>query len=69
MYLLGLLFRVWEHGVMMCCGNVISSRFCFILKKNVSWFRSLQEFSDNHLLIQSVFGLIEMSLSIVMWDK
>ena len=29
MYLLGLLFRVQEHWVMMCCGNVIFRRFCF----------------------------------------
>ena len=30
MHFLGLLFRVREHGVMMCCFNVIF-RFCFIL--------------------------------------
>ena len=31
MYLFGLLFCVREHGVMMCCGNLIFMRFCFIL--------------------------------------
>ena len=31
MYLFGLLFRVQEHGVMMCCGDLILMRFCFIL--------------------------------------
>ena len=31
MYLFGLLFCVQEHGVMICCGNVIFIRFCFIL--------------------------------------
>ena len=31
MYLFGLLFRVQDHGVMMCSGNLIFMRFCFIL--------------------------------------
>ena len=31
MYFLGLLFRVWEYAVMMCCRNVICRRFCLIL--------------------------------------
>ena len=30
MYLFRLLFRVQEHGVMMCCVNLIFMRFCFI---------------------------------------
>ena len=30
MYLFGLLFRVQEHGVMMCCGNLIFILSCKI---------------------------------------
>ena len=31
MYLFGLLFRVQEHGVMMCCGNLIFIYMCDIV--------------------------------------
>ena len=31
MYLLGLLFGGQKPGVMMCCGNVLFRRFCFIV--------------------------------------
>ena len=31
MYLYGLLFRVQEHGVMICYGSLIFMRLCFIL--------------------------------------